>query len=251
MNDTQEKRLFGLILILVIITASLGAFAIYGSYRTMELAERPLEQESKIISVSGNGILYTSPDIGWFTVAVSTRAGTASEAEQENNDVISSVISALENAGIPEDDIRTTDFSLSPIYQNSGEDGRAPILVGYQARHTINVTVNDLSQIGKLLDLAISAGANEVGGLYFGLSKPKAEQAQSQALQMAVEDANAKAKGIADAMGVKLVGPISINYGSYYYETVRAELAGAPKETPIMPGQLQYSVNVQVNYAFA
>ncbi len=251
MNESQEKRLYGLVLILVVVVALLGAFAIYTSYRTIELANRPPGQESKIISVSGNGILYTTPDIGWFIVSVSTRAGTAAEAEQQNNDLMSRMISALKSAGIAENDIKTTDFSLYPVYQDSSEPGQPPILVGYQARHTINVTVTDLNQIGKMLDLAISTGANEVGGVYFGLSKAKAEQTQAQALQMAVEDANTKAKGIADAMGLKLTGPVSISYGSYYYEAVRADVAGAPKEAPIMPGQLQYSISVQVNYAFA
>jgi uncharacterized protein YggE len=250
MNESQEKRLYGLVLILVVVVALLGAFAIYTSYRAIELANRPAGPEAKIISVGGTGIVYTSPDMGWFVVSVTTQAGTASDAEQQNNDLMSKVITALMSAGIVEKDIKTTDFSLTPIYQESKEPGKPPMLVGYQARHTINVTVNDLTQIGKILDLAISSGANEVGGVYFGLSQPKADQAQAQALDLAVKDANSKATTIADAMGVKLVGPTSVSLG-YYYEPVRMDAQAVAKEAPIMPGQLQYSVTVQINYAFS
>ena len=249
MNESQEKRLYGLVLILVVVVALLGAFAVYTSYRAIELASQPAGPEAKTISVGGTGTVYTSPDMGWFIVSVTTQATTAADAEQQNNDLMSKVISALMSAGIAEKDIKTTDFSLNPIYQDSKEPGKPPVLVGYQARHTINVTVNDLTQIGNMLDLAISSGANEVGGIYFGLSSAKADQAQAQALNLAVKDANTKATAIADAMGVKLIGPTSVSLG-YYYAPVRMDTQAAAKEVPIMPGELQYSVTVQINYAF-
>jgi hypothetical protein len=100
-----------------------------------------------------------------------------------------------------------------------------------------------------MLDVAISSGANEMGGVYFGLSDPKAQQAQSQALDLAVKDANSKAKTIANAMGVNLIGPISVSLG-YYYQPVPAQLKAGAEQVPVMPGQLEYTVNVQIAYAF-
>jgi len=72
-----------------------------------------------------------APDIGWFTVSVSTRANTAAQAEELNNKAMSSVVTAFMNAGIAEKDIKTTDMSLSPIYQDSNEVGKMPVLVGF------------------------------------------------------------------------------------------------------------------------
>jgi len=118
-------------------------------------------------------------------------------------------------------------------------------------RHSIRVTVRDLAAVGKMLDLAISNGANELGGVYFGLSDAKAQQAQTEALDLAVKDADSKAGTIAKSMGVTLVGPISVSLG-YYYQPVQMdfkELAAQP--VPVMPGQLEYTVNVQVVYAFS
>jgi len=104
--------------------------------------------------------------------------------------------------------------------------------------------------MGKMLDLAISHGANEVGGIYFGLSADKEQQAQTTALNLAVKDASTKATTITGAMGTKLVGPLSVSIG-YYYEPTRMTLSQTPtSEAPVMPGQLQYTVNVQMIYAF-
>jgi len=252
MSETQEKRLYALALILVVAVSLLGGFALYMSYtKPIQVTPLPSGIEAKTISVSGVGTVTMNPDMGWFTATVATQAGTAAQAEQQNNDAMAKVISALKNAGISESDIRTVDYSLSPIYQESKQPGQMPILVGYSVRHSIRVTVNDLAKVGKMIDLAISNGANEVGGVYFGLSKAREQEAQTRALDLAVKDANGKARTIADAMGVKLVGPISVNLG-YYYTPIRMDLKEAPAQpVPIQPGQLEYTVNVQTAYAFS
>jgi len=251
MSETQERRLFGLVLILVVVVALLAGFAIYASYTKPGLVTSPSAPEQKTISVGGTGTVSMTPDIGWFTASVVTQAATAAQAEEQNNDAMSKVISALKNAGIAEKDMQTVEFSLSPVYADSKEPGTAPILVGYSVRNSIRVTVNDVSAVGKMLDVAISNGANEMSGIYFGLSDAKALQAQSQALDLAVKDANNKAKAIANAMGVNLVGPISISLG-YYYEPVRMDVTKAQASAvPITPGQQQYTVNVQFAYAFS
>ena len=250
MSETHEKRLFGLVLILVVVVALLAGFAIYGSYAKAGYVGLSPGAEQKTISVGGTGTVSTSPDLGWFTASVVTQASTAAQAEQQNNDAISNVLSALKNAGIAEKDLQTVDFSLTPIYADSKEPGKAPILVGYSARHSIRVTVNDVTAVGRMLDIAISNGANEMGGVYFGLSDAKAQQAQSEALDLAVRDAGNKAKTIANAMGVTITGPVSVSLG-YYYEPVRADLKAGAEQVPIMPGQLQYTVTVQIAYAFS
>jgi uncharacterized protein YggE len=251
MSGIQEKRLYGLVLILVVAVVLLGSFALYTSYRPPGLVGQPPSPEAKTISVGGTGTVSMNPDIGWFLASVATQAGTAAQAEEQNNNGMAKVISALTSAGIAEKDIQTTDYSLSPIYQDAKEPGKMPVLVGYSARHTIRVNVNDLSAVGRMLDLAISCGVNDVGGVYFGLSTARAQQAQAEALDLAVKDASSKAGTIADSMSVTLVGPISVNL-AYYYAPVQMnvkEVAAQP--VPIMPGQLQYTVNVQVVYAFS
>jgi hypothetical protein len=249
MTETQEKRLFGLVLILVVVVALLAGFAIYASYTKPAPVTSLPGPEQKTISVGGTGTVSMTPDIGWFTASVVTQAETAAQAEQQNNDAMSKVVSALKDAGIADKDIQTVEFSLNPVYVDSKEPGKAPILVGYSVRHSIRVTVNDVTAVGKMLDIAISSGANEVSGVYFGLSDTNAQQAQSEALDLAVKDAYNKAKTIASAMSINLTGPTSVSLG-YYYAPVPAELNAGAEQASIMPGQLQYTMNVQITYAF-
>jgi hypothetical protein len=249
MTETQEKRLFGLVLILVVAVAFLAGLAIYASYTKPALVTSLPGPEQKTVSVGGTGTVSMTPDIGWFTASVVTQADTAAQAEQQNNDAMSKVVSALKDAGIAEKDMQTVEFSLTPVYVNSNEPGKAPTLVGYSVKQSIRVTVNDVTAVGKMLDIAISNGANDVSEVYFGLSDAKVQLAQSEALDLAVKDAYSKAKAIASAMGVNLAGPISVS-SAYYYAPVPAQLNVGAEQAAIMPGQLQYTMNVQIAYAF-
>lgn len=251
MSETQDKRLFGLVLILVLVVALLAGFSIYTSYMKPQYVGVPSTgSQQNAISVSGTGVVSMVPDIGWFTASVVTQAATAAQAVQQNNDAMSKVVSALRQAGIAEKDIKTVEFSLNPTYQDLRDPTRPPMIVGYSMRQSVRVTVNDVTLLGKMLDLAISNGANAMSGIYFGLSDAKAKQAQSEALDLAVKDANTKAEAIAKAAGVTLIGPISINFGSSY-QPVGVSLARTEAaEAPIMTGQLEYTVNVQISYAF-
>ena len=253
MSETQERRTFGLVLILVLVVALLAGFSIYTSYMKPQYGGVPSTgSQQNAISVSGTGVVSMVPDIGWFTASVVTQTATAAQAVQKNNDAMSKVISTLRQAGIAEKDIKTVEYSLSPTYSQDylKDPTRAPMIVGYSMRQSIQVTLNDVTSIGQMLDLAISNGANAVSGIYFGLSDAKTQQAQSQALDLAVKDANTKADAIAKAAGVTLIGPISVSLGSSY-QPARASLAATEAASaPIMTGQLQYTVNVQINYAF-
>jgi uncharacterized protein YggE len=249
MSEVHEKRLYGLVLILVVVVALLAGFALYKSYGPSVSGPQLIAPSEKTIAVSGTGTVTLDPDVGWFMASVTTKAATASQAEEQNTAAMAKILSALKSNGIADKDIQTVEYSLSPIYQESRDPSQMPILVGYSVRHTIQVTVKDLASLGKMIDVAISNGATDIGGVYFGLSDEKAQQAQTEAIDKAVKDAAGKAKTIAESMGVKLVGPINVSLG-YYYAPARMDYKAEAGPVSIMPGQLEYTVNVQITYAF-
>lgn len=116
--------------------------------------------------------------------------------------------------------------------------------------NTIQVTVTDFSILGKALDEAIMAGSNEVQGLTFTFSSSKLATLQEQAMKLAIQDADTKAKAIASGLGVRIIGPISVS-PSYAFQPIYEKMSTAMQETPIQPGTLQLSVTVQVAYEFA
>jgi uncharacterized protein YggE len=162
---------------------------------------------------------------------------------------MANVIAALTGAGIGNNSIQTVSYTLTPTHSNPVNQSVPPTIIGYIAVNAIQVTVNDLGSIGKILDQAISAGANEVQGISFTLSSSTLATMQKQALQLALTDADDQAKAAATTLGVTIVGPISVTPG-YEFQPTNYSTFAATAETPIQSGTLQVTATAQVTYAF-
>jgi uncharacterized protein YggE len=208
----------------------------------------------KTLQVTGTGTVTANPDQAVISLAVVTQALTATQATNDNAATMTKVLDALIAAGVSKDAIETTSYSLTPIYQNAPDQTTPAKIVGYAARNEIQITVpitaTDYSIIGKALDAAIAAGANEVEGVTFTFSTGAYQSLQNQAMQLAIQDAGAQAKGIASSLGVTLLGPIAVNPG-YMYQPTFNRLSATGTQTPVQPGTLQVTATVQVTYEFA
>jgi uncharacterized protein YggE len=127
-------------------------------------------------------------------------------------------------------------------------------VIGYQVTNLVNVIVRNIDKTGAIID-AVAAAAGDltrISSISFSVDNPA--QYVSQARTLAVNDAQAKAQQLAGLAGVTLGRPtyIAENTASIPLDRgISVPLAtGAPQPTtPINPGQLQVTVNVQVTYA--
>ena len=204
---------------------------------------------TKTIQVTGTGTIPASPDQAILDLAVQTQAATATQATADNALAMANVIAALTRAGIGNNSIQTVSYTLTPSYSNPVNQSVPPTIIGYIAVNAIQVTVNDLGSIGKILDQAIAAGANEVQGVSFTLSSSTLATIQKQALQLALTDADGQAKAMATTLGVTIVGPISVTPG-YEFQPTNYSRFAATAATPIQSGTLQVTATAQVTYAF-
>jgi uncharacterized protein YggE len=208
----------------------------------------------KTIQVTGIGTVSAAPDQAILLLAVQTQAATATQAGSDNAAIMTKVMDSLVALGISKDSIQTISYSLTPMVAPTQDQTTPPKIVGYQANNAISVTINNLQSnlalIGKALDTAISAGVNEVQGVMFSLSDSAQSALEKQALQIALQDADSKANAIATSLKLTIVGPISVSPG-YIFQPAMRELSAGAAQTPIEPGTLNVSVNVQVTYQFA
>ncbi|HID18895.1 TPA: DUF541 domain-containing protein [Candidatus Bathyarchaeota archaeon] len=206
----------------------------------------------RTINVAGIGVAEGKPDRAIVSLSVITREDTAVKAYQLNAEKTNSVIAALKEAGIPEDRMETTGYSLNPVWHYPR--GEEPVIIGYECRNSLKVTLEDLDRVGEVIDKGVNAGANQVSSVSFTLSKEAREKLKLEALSLAVKDAKAKAETIAEAAGVTLVGPTSISLSEIPVPTpVRLEVKGAPVPAPpeiIAPEELSVTVTVNVVYEF-
>jgi len=206
----------------------------------------------RTVSVTGSGTANLTPDIAYMYVGVHTEKPSAAEAMDENNAQTQKMVQALKDFGIAAKDIRTTNFSIYPQDKYDPMTGTPTGQKTYMVDNTVYVTVRDLDKLGDLLDTAVAAGANTVNSVQFDVADK--ETALKGARADAVKDAEAQAQELVDAAGVKLGEIQIINFtenSSYPIYNGKGGGGGAVAEAaavPIQPGQLTFTVTVNMTY---
>ena len=234
--------------------------------------ERDLDDASappSTVSTSGTATTEVRPDQLSVTVGVETNSTTAQEAVILNANLTTQLVEAVRGLGINENQIETSSYSLSPIYEYivppqpcieiypppPGCETRQEI-IGYRASNTVTVTLDVTAELnaGQVIDAAIGAGANRVDGIVFFISQDRQQQIRDTLIRDAIANARQRANIAAEALTMTISGVQSatlnpIDFPVYSVDlregaAAQAESVSAP--TPILPGQQEVSTTVSV-----
>lgn len=161
---------------------------------------------------------------------------------------MNSILKALKNAKVDSRDIQTSNLSLLP--QFNYPEGGTPKLTGYLVQNTLDVTVQDLKTLGKLIDAVTSSGANQLNGVSFSAKDPAA--AVDSARKEAIAIAQKRAELYASALGLRVARVALVEETPGAALPVPAPsarlLSYAQANTPIEPGELGYGVSITVTF---
>ncbi len=201
------------------------------------------------ITVVGEGKVTIKPDMAQATIGVEVIRPTVKEASAEASQVMNNVLNALKQLGVADRDIQTSGFSVwqERPYNPDGTQG-PPV---YHVTNQLNVTIRNLENLGAALDAAMNAGANNIYGVTFSLSDTT--QAEAEARRKAVENARAKAEDLARLTNLQLGEVLSISeviggVSSGYYPGAVQRAEGMSGGGPIMPGELEIAMQLEVTY---
>ncbi len=210
----------------------------------------PLELVPQI-AVTGRGEVKVSPDRATIQISVQTRASTAAAAAAENANKQQAVLAALRALGLGNDQLSTINYNVYP--EQRYEQGKEPVIVAYNVTNTILAEVRKLTQVGPVIDAALSHGANMITSLQFYASNTEA--ARRTAIATAIEKARADAEAAARAARGTLGTLLEINIGAYSPPPPRPMMVMARKdaaqaETPINAGEETLAVEVSTRWRF-
>jgi len=232
----------------VVSTIGLGcAVALLVASPTVSHAEE--KSMERTITVSATGTAEAEPDRARITSGVSTEAETARQALTQNNETMSKIIDELKAKGVDPKDIQTASFNVEPVMDYS-KDGQPPKLRGYRVSNQVIVLVRNLDQLGDVLDDVVSAGANQIQGLTFEVSKE--DTLKDDARKEAVANALRRAKLLAAAAGAEVGNVLQISEetssnGPITYAPRLAKAATA--SVPIEAGMSTLEARVTVTWA--
>ncbi len=216
--------------------------------RAHEAGSKP---KPSVLNVSASSTVKGKPDRAIVSIGVLTQSAKAQEASEKNARQTSAVIAELKKLLGAKGEIKTAYYQLSPNYDH--RPGKDAMISGYSASNTVQVTVDDLDIIGKVIDASTQSGANTVQSLQFILKDDSA--LRKQALQESIAKAKSKADAMAAAAGVKIVRVLSLGEGESFAPRpmfMQAKRMDAMAEsTPIEAGDLDISTNVNMVFEIA
>ncbi|MFO8064125.1 MAG: SIMPL domain-containing protein [Spirochaetia bacterium] len=224
---------------------------------------------SGTVTVVGRGEVTAVPDQATITVGVQVFDEDAQAASAELSDRMDAVVAALQEAGVPEEHIRTTNYSIfferdreaerrperdgvqdgdgGPAGGGSPGDGGRPAGT-YRVQNMVRVLISEVDRAATIVDTAIEAGANQMHGIRFSLSDPAS--LDGEALTRAMDHARDRAETLAEAGGQSLGTIIEItesssgSSGGFEVRQMDAGMGGGP----VQPGEARHTARVRVTY---
>lgn len=215
----------------------LVAGALAGALRTDGAAAVDPAAGPDTVTVTGTGSVSAVPDRALITAGVESRAPSARAALAANASAMGKVLDALRGKGA--EDLTTQTVSLSTGFDRNGQPD------GFVATNVASAETT-LAGAGTLIDAAVAAGANSIGGP--SLSRSDAERLEREALERAVADAKARAALLARAAGRSLGRVTSISEASGGAIPFAARDSAAAGSTPVVSGEQEQTATVSVTY---
>jgi uncharacterized protein YggE len=205
--------------------------------------EQPQDKNS--VTVSATGTIKVTPDVAYTTVGVVTQKKKMQDAQSSNRDLMNAVVEALKKAGLKDDDIRTTNYSVYPVYDYMDASQK---ITAFEVNNTVELTIRDIDKVGEVLDAAAAAGANTSYSVTFDLQDKS--PSYNKALTAAMESARSKADTLAAAGKFTIKGVLNVSEGysntPVYYEYPAAAEDSSKAPTYINSGNMDVTATVTV-----
>ena len=218
-----------------------------------------------VISVSGDGEIFAVPDIATFSFSVEKEAKTMAEAQKLVSKNVDSALSFLKGKGILDKDIKTENYNAYPKYDYTYEKDVAcgaltcpprpgkQIISGYTVSESITVKVRNTDLVSDVTLGLTKAEVSNLNGPNWSVDDE--DLLKDQAREKAITDAKAKAKLLANQLGVRLgdITSFSENNGGYPIMYAKTAMMGVAEDAslpaPQLPkGENKITSNVTITY---
>ena len=228
------------------------------------------------ITVQGSGVVTIPASIGVVELGVDVTADPLVDARSTAASAMQSVIDAVKEQGVTDDQITTTRLSIRPertwieeeFTLDDGSTGRRSrdVIIGYRVSNRVRIEIDiaetseddDSDILSAVIDAAATAGGDNVriDSIYF--TADQTAESLDEARKLAVQDALHRANLYAESFGVEVGVLISATetltstpvYGDAAAVRLESEFFDGPS-TPISAGDVEIRASINAKFAIA
>ncbi len=202
-------------------------------------------QNTPSLVFTGEGYITATPDIAKIDIGVQTIGNNLSAIEEENARSSASLLNSIRNLGV--NNIVSKEYSINKVYDY--DSGGTRIDRGYIIRNILELTVDNIGNIGTIIDAGVSSGANVVENISFQISNYSSYY--QDALNLAIMNAYDKAQSVYQLLG-REERPVFLNIVEQANRpttnTSDLKLREGVYITPIEPGETRINASVTVDF---
>ena len=162
----------------------------------------------------------------------------------------------LDETGVPDDRVRTTQFRVGRQSPNPHDRQQDPESRPFEAIETVSVTIRDLDALGTVLAAAVDEAGAEIDDVTFTFRTETKRDLEREAIEDAVETARKKAEAAASAEGLTVGDVRSMtteNRSSARARQTGTGLGARLQESGSAPtsGPIDVTATVEVEYELA
>lgn len=221
----------------------------FSAFYTKPWQTKPTET----ISVTADGKANAVPDIAKITAEIQSQNSNLDKARSQNENIVSKIVSNLQNLGIDPKDIKTQNISGNQSYVQPMIYPLPPRPDTNQFSTSLEITVRNFDNTNEIISILTKGTATNLYGPQLTLSDEKLDLAKSQARQDAIDNAKQKAQELAQASKRKLGKVINISeqqdFGYPQPLIAQSQEDLKQKVSQIQPGQNEININIQVSFA--
>lgn len=203
------------------------------------------EAPVRAITVSGTGSVSVKPDMVALRFIVKNTGWNCPAVAERNALLSTNAINQIKEAGIPDSDISTYNYSIT-------QDNTHSYAGEYTATNTIAVLVRNIDITGKVIDAAVKNNTGANGLTSFEYLCSDSTTALREARTLAIKNAQDAASLLAGASGCKVSGVLEINETNTNTgrsgNMMTLALSNGSVTTPIISGNISITSNVTVKY---
>lgn len=222
---------------------TLGFFA-----HGVSASDFPLPEVPHIV-VIGEGEVEQVPDVINLTVQVSQTAQNFAEAKKQVDYIVGKVIIAAKERTVLMDDINASKIHAVPQFEWQNQER---VYKGEQVNRTVNIKLLKSERYNDLVDALLAVGITRLQDVRFEFSNR--HELEADALKLAIDDANAKAKTIAKHLRTKLQKPFQVSpvtsqpIMQRMEMTAMADMSGPEPKGELTPGKQIIQQQVRIVY---
>lgn len=153
------------------------------------------------IVVSGEAEVVTMPDRAVLLLGVERRNKDQHLAQQQVDDIVRDFLGLCKTLEISDQSVDSTRLTLQPEYDWNNTT-RKRKLIAYLVRRTLEVSLDEVAQLGVLMDQATAMGINQSGAPR--LESSRKVEIKREALALAAEDARLNAIAAARPLDARI-----------------------------------------------